>query len=305
MTRACILLFIAVAAAFVACSNHRPATDLIVYEASDGSATNVYTMNPSGTERRQLTFNKSFDGNPAWSPDHKQIVFSSDRGGTKNDLYAMDAGGGAVRRATDTPDASEFSPTFSSDGSKIAYVREAPDGWTIWIMDPQGSAQQQLAGPYKFAEFPTWSPDSKQLYYSAIQAQPNPARGDVNAHIYSVDLQIHTVQTRIQTTGADSCPHFSHDGSRLTYASSADGSEQSLTIFAHDVASNDTTGAADIALTQGTERDDYPNPSPDDSKLVFISDRDGNAELYVMDRGGENQRRLTNTPDLRENVPDW
>src|SRR5436309_11910812 len=99
--------------AFVACSNHRPATDLIVYEASDGSATNVYTMNPSGTERRQLTFNKSFDGNPAWSPDHKQIVFSSDRGGPKNDLYVMDAGGGAVRRATDTPDASEFSPKFS------------------------------------------------------------------------------------------------------------------------------------------------------------------------------------------------
>src|SRR5947207_13282247 len=108
MPRACILLFIAVAAAFVACSNHRPATDLIVYEASDGSATNVYTMTPAGTERRQLTFGKSFDGNPAWSPDRKHIVFSSNREGEKNDLYAMDARGGDVRRLTDTPDASEF-----------------------------------------------------------------------------------------------------------------------------------------------------------------------------------------------------
>ena len=39
--------------------------------------------------------------------------------------------------------------------------------------------------------------------------------------------------------------------------------------------------------------------------MVFVSDREGNAELFLMDRDGSNQRRLTNTPDARENVPDW
>ena len=172
-------------------------------------------------------------------------------------------------------------------------------------MDADGSSQAQLAGPYEFAEFPTWSPGNTDLYYSAIQTQSNGGSGGANAHIYSVDLQTRSVRTRIQTAGGDSCPHFSHDGSRLTYASSIDGSEESLTIFSHDAASDDTTGASDTALTHGSDRDDYPNPSPDDRQLVFISDRDGNAELYLMDRDGENPRRLTNTPDLRENVPDW
>ncbi len=38
---------------------------------------------------------------------------------------------------------------------------------------------------------------------------------------------------------------------------------------------------------------------------MFLSRRDGNAELYLMDAEGENERRLTFTPDLHENVPDW
>jgi len=124
IARACSLLIIGVIAGFVACSNHRPANGLIVYEASDGSATNVYTITSAGTNRRQLTFGTSFDGNPAWSPDRKHIVFTSDRGGGKNDLYVMDTTGGNVRRVTDTADASEFSPKFSSDGNAIAFVRE-------------------------------------------------------------------------------------------------------------------------------------------------------------------------------------
>lgn len=39
-------------------------------------------------------------------------------------------------------------------------------------------------------------------------------------------------------------------------------------------------------------------------KIAFISDRDGNQEIYVMDSRGGNQRRLTNTPD-NEWDPAW
>ena len=34
--------------------------------------------------------------------------------------------------------------------------------------------------------------------------------------------------------------------------------------------------------------------APEKSQIVFVSDRDGNWELYVMDVDGQNQRRLTN-----------
>ena len=101
------------------------------------------------------------------------------------------------------------------------------------------------------------------------------------------------MQTRIDTGGTDACPHFSHDGKTLTYAAARSGGEYdsgaNLDLFAHDTSSDDTTGTHDVALTDDPARDDYGNPSPDDKLMVFISDRDGNSELYVMDRDGGNR----------------
>src|SRR2546423_4409154 len=123
MARTFIALLIAVTGTLLACSNHARTNELIVYEASDGSATNIYTISPAGTGAHQLTFGTSFDGNPAWSPDRRKIIFSSDRGGAKNDLYVMDAGGRGARRVPGKTEGSELSPKVSSERSVIAYLR--------------------------------------------------------------------------------------------------------------------------------------------------------------------------------------
>jgi TolB protein len=222
----------------------------------------------------------------------------------------MDADRSTTQRLTDTPDASEFSPRYSPDGKSIAFVRQADDGWTVWTMNADGSDPRRLAGPYQFAEFPSWTVSGDELYYSAIERpeidgeKPDDA-SYTNAHIFSVDVQTLEVAVRIRTPGTDACPHFSPDGRRLVYASTRTSENTHLSIFSHEVASSDTTGQADTQLTAVGARDDYGNPSPDGRSIVFVSDRDGNAELYLMDADGSHQRRLTTTPSLRENVPDW
>lgn len=303
-----VVLIFALMALISGCGSSKP-RKLIVYEAQRGDATNVYTIDPASGDTTQLTHGTTFDGNPAWSADHKRIVFSSRRDGqAKNDLYVMDADGGHVQRLTDTPDADEFSAKYSPDDQHLGYVREGADGWTVWVSDADGASPRIVAGAFEFAEFPAWTPDEAELYFSAIEPRPAGAPRAL-AHIYSVDVTTNTVQARIDTGGTDACPHFSHDGKTLTYAATSSGGEydagNNLDLFAHDTSSDDTTGAHDIALTNDPARDDYGNPSPDDKQMVFISDRDGNSELYVMDRDGSHQRRLTNTPDVRENVPDW
>ena len=44
--------------------------------------------------------------------------------------------------------------------------------------------------------------------------------------------------------------------------------------------------------------------SPDGSKIIFHSYRDGNAEIYIMNADGSNQTRLTNNPAI-DNGPAW
>jgi TolB protein len=90
----------------------------------------------------------------------------------------------------------------------------------------------------------------------------------------------------------------------MLYASVAEG-EDHLDIFSRDVASGNREQAQDRRLTDEPGKDDYSNPSPDGEAIVFLTERDGNPELYLMDADGSDQRRLTTTPDVRENVPDW
>jgi Tol biopolymer transport system component len=294
---------------------------LIVYEAKSltDNTTNVWTIDAKTGASKQLTFGESFDGNPGWSPDHKRIIFSSDRDSApgKDDLYVMNADGSSVTRLTNTPDVTEWSAKFSPDGKRVAYVAAASDGYYLALMDPDGSNQQRVAGPYRFAEFPAWRRDGvNEVFFSAIEQ----SRSD--ADIYSYDLDTHEVQTRISTPAADVCPHFTHDGKTLFYASVAPGesNQDNVDLFTHDLSSADTSGAHDTRLTDDPGTDDYGNPSPDDKQVVFISTREnpgeaydsnpnapsaGNTELYLMDRDGKNQRPLTHTPNSRENVPDW
>jgi TolB protein len=306
--------------ALVACDSaddDEGATPLVVYEATTDRVTNIFTIDVASGETTQLTDAANFDGNPAWSPDRERIVFNS-RSATseKYDLYVMDADGGNRRRLTDTPDAGELSPRFSPDGERIAYVSQTNEGWSVWVMAADGTGAERVAGTYFFAEFPAWTLHGDELIFAAIeQAAESTTGGAANVyaaagqndgpHIFSVDLETREVRTRIRTAGIDVCPHITPDGKQLLYASTVTDDNAEHAIFVHDLDSNDTTGASDTRLTEPGARNDYPDPSPDGDLIVFTSLRDGNAEMYVMNADGSGQRRLTNTPDARENVPDW
>ena len=55
-------------------------------------------------------------------------------------------------------------------------------------------------------------------------------------------------------------------------------------------------GSNQTRLTNNPSRDHKPNWSPDGSKIVFNSNRDGKYEIYIMDRNGSNLKQLTDNP---------
>ena len=63
-------------------------------------------------------------------------------------------------------------------------------------------------------------------------------------------------------------------------------------------------GALQTRLTTDSATDSEPAWSPDGSKILFRSSRDGNAEIYVMGTGGAAQTRLTTISQF-DGHPDW
>jgi len=69
-------------------------------------------------------------------------------------------------------------------------------------------------------------------------------------------------------------------------------------------AGNADAPADAVALTDAPSNEAMGTWSPDGSRIAFVSDRDGNFELYVADADGGNPRRLTTTGDM-ELSPEW
>lgn len=74
----------------------------------------------------RLTNSDGEDEFVQWSKDGTKIAFSSDRSGTMR-VYTMAADGTNVHQVTSTGETLDLSPSFNSDGSKIAYLAISND----------------------------------------------------------------------------------------------------------------------------------------------------------------------------------
>lgn len=88
----------------------------------------------------------------------------------------MNADGTGAKRLINDSSVSATNPTWSSDGTKIAFVRDtcSPSGRCsgaedIYVMNADGISQKNLSNTTTASEFsPAWSPDSAKL----VQASP-------------------------------------------------------------------------------------------------------------------------------------
>src|SRR2546425_956479 len=111
---------------------------------------------------------------PTWSPDGKQIAFSSQVGGL-TDLFVYDLDSGQLRRLTDDPYA-DLEPAWSPDGSLIAFVTDrfttsldqlSYGDYQLAVIDPRGGGQIRQLPHLASAKHinPQWSPDGKSIYF--------------------------------------------------------------------------------------------------------------------------------------------
>lgn len=119
----------------------------------------IYVVRPDGTQLRRLTYTKGDidtlgdDSWPAWSPDGRRIVFSSNRTG-EGELWTMNADGTHQRRLAGLPKRDDWAPTFSPDGSEIAFHSlDAVGVARLYVVRPDGSGLSSLG---VLGQAPSW-----------------------------------------------------------------------------------------------------------------------------------------------------
>jgi Tol biopolymer transport system component/DNA-binding winged helix-turn-helix (wHTH) protein len=177
--------------------------------------------------------------------------------------------------------ASDDLPTWSPDGSRIAFTSNREGKNEIYVMRADGSDVKRLTFASSDDSGATWSPDGSKLAFTSNR--------DGNAEIYVMNSD-GSNQKRLTTDGArDVHPVWSPDGSQLVFASNRNNSNP----YNFDVYVMNADGSNPTRLTDDPEFDADPVWSPDGKHIAFTSARKGQFEIFVMDADGSNQRSLT------------
>ena len=173
--------------------NFSPDAEEVVMSLAQNGATALYKRLVNGGKMISLTplqANK-IDTSPCYSPDGKNIVFTSDRGGTKEQLYVMDRDGSNVRRISfgrnlSGLECSYSQPVWSPRGDWIAFTKKANSKFYIGVMKPDGTEERMIAEGF-LVEAPTWAPNGRLLLYTAETRIDRQGRGGKSS-LYQVDL---------------------------------------------------------------------------------------------------------------------
>jgi dipeptidyl aminopeptidase/acylaminoacyl peptidase len=148
----------------------------------DTGWTHVFIVPVEGGTARRLTEGDWDHSGPEWSPDGRDLYFSSYREADwdrpanwqESEIYALAVATGEIRQLTDRRGSDE-SPVPSPDGRLIAYIAgdEHPDTYRnprIRVMNRDGSGSRVISGDYdRQSGDMKWAPDGSGLYFDVAR----------------------------------------------------------------------------------------------------------------------------------------
>lgn len=240
-----------------------------------GRAKEIWEMGFDGEDARQLTRNGTINLSPAWSPDRRELLFTSFKDGSPR-LYLMDVASGQARTLLQGPGLTNGG-RFSPDGNRIAVSREQGRGDSeIVVIGRDGRVLRQATSGAGIDVSPSWSPDGGRIAFCSTRAgSPQVYVGDAGGGS----------ARRVSGGGSyNTSPAWSPRGDKIAYTGRVGGRFQVFVVPA--------SGGEPRQLTSSGGDNTDPAWSPDGRYLLFSSTRDGAPALWMMDELGQKQRQL-------------
>ena len=251
-----------------------------------GRFKDIYVTSPDAGDILQVTRTKSINLAPSWSPDVRQLVYTSYKRGNP-DFYLLDFVSGRETKITSGREL-HVGAKFSPDGRTLAAAIEQNGNVDIYLLDLNGKIIRRLTNDPGIDVSPSWSPDGTQIAFTSARG------GQPQIYVMGADG---AGQRRITYEGRyNTSPAWSPKGESVAYTSRADGGFNIFTVH--------PDGTEVHQLTSNTGNNEDASWAPDGRYLVFTSTRRGTPGLYVTDVTGASQVALTDRPG-GDTSPAW
>lgn len=238
---------------------------VLVYE----QAGYLHEFNPSTGHTKRLEIQVAGDLNwsrPRWervrpsrfenfrlSPTGKRALFE-----WRGEIFSVPAKDGSWRNLTHSPGVADRSPTWSPDGSRIAWFNDSGGEYGLVIANSDGSGTRRIELPSpSFYFHPEWSPDGKKLAFA-----------DAHHRVLVMDLEsgdvTHIDTDRFGHPARSIDPAWSPDSRWFSYIRSLDNRFRAVFVF-------DTESGASHQLTDGTADASTPVWDESGKYLYFLA----------------------------------
>ena len=304
-------------------AQYSPDGKTIAFVRDTKEAHDIYLMPAAGGDCHRLTFDNRLIMGFAWTPDSREIVFSSNRGGANMGLWRISTSGGTPERLTVGSDGA-YGPAISLQGNRLIY---GSGSWNenIWRIPIGAGHRAGKAEKLIFSDMqeegPQYSPDGSRIAFQSTRSgnfeiwraaadgldlvqltslggplsgtprwSPDghwicfDSRPNSHANIHIISSDGGPVRRFINDNSDDAVGSWSHDGHWIYFASNRSGSWQ---IWKRTV-----EGGAPVQITKNGGF--APLEAPD-GKSIYYTKFDTPGAFQVPTNGG-NEVRIIDEP---------
>ena len=251
-----------------------------------GQFKEIYVSHLDGSERHQVSNNRTINLFPSWAPDDRSILYTSYKRGHAG-VYQFDISSGkektiSIRKGLN------LGGEWSSGGDYVALALERGGNLDLYLLDPAGKVVRRLTKSPGIDISPAWSPEGDRLVFVSNRSG--------SPQLYILNISDGSTRRLTYSGGYNTSPDWSPKGDKIAYTGMSGGRFNIFSISAE--------GGDSQMLTSGSGDNEDPSWSPDGRFILFTSNRRGRYHLHLMRENGENQMRLTASQGDDTN-PSW